>query len=115
MEDMMPIIDERSETLEKNLDDAWEELKRSSEKVAFPLIDRLEAELARVAREIKAKPGPSEIYALSELRAKAMGGAGQPEHGEEGGSQGENTADEGDVMEDEAGENPDDEDEEAED
>lgn len=29
----MPIIDERSETLEKNLDDAWEELKRSSEKV----------------------------------------------------------------------------------
>ncbi|KAF4668781.1 hypothetical protein FOZ61_005797 [Perkinsus olseni] len=77
LEDIIPIIDERSEMLQKNLDDAWKELKDSSENVAYPLINRLEKEFSKVAEEIKSKPGPSEVFPLTDLRVKVMGGGGE--------------------------------------
>ncbi|KAF4697681.1 hypothetical protein FOZ60_000033 [Perkinsus olseni] len=83
LEDIIPIIDERSEMLEKNLDDAWKELKDSSENVAYPLINRLEKEFSKVAKEIRSKPGPSEVFPLTDLRVKVMGGGG--EGGDDGG------------------------------
>ncbi|KAF4723473.1 hypothetical protein FOZ63_006213 [Perkinsus olseni] len=69
--------------LEKNLDDAWKELKDSSENVAYPLINRLEKEFSKVAKEIRSKPGPSEVFPLTDLRVKVMGGGG--EGGDDGG------------------------------
>ncbi|KAF4674486.1 hypothetical protein FOL47_009171 [Perkinsus chesapeaki] len=88
LEDLIAILDERSDELEKNLDAAFQDLVDTSEKVAFPLIDRLGKEFHNVAKEIKSMPGPTDPYPLADLRAEVRGGGGGGEamrNDEEGG------------------------------